>query len=168
MQLNWIKALVGFLGNEAADNLAIQATKEGTHLHLQAPKCHLKKMLRNLSLKKWQQEWDPGDTGRAIFNILPKVSLTQAKFMVKRIHHLGYGPRSFTSYLYRFRLHHSDTCACGEKEDATSCHMTLSYHFTKPSAANTQLWWKGLLSNKLSRIKIAELISFLIENVRTS
>ncbi|GBM17708.1 hypothetical protein AVEN_56030-1 [Araneus ventricosus] len=45
IQLNWIKAHVGFLGNEAADNLAKQATKEGTHLHLQAPKCHLKKCL---------------------------------------------------------------------------------------------------------------------------
>ncbi|GBM73911.1 hypothetical protein AVEN_236397-1 [Araneus ventricosus] len=45
MQLNWIKAHVGFLGNEAAENLAKQATKEGTHLHLQAPKCHMKKCL---------------------------------------------------------------------------------------------------------------------------
>ncbi|GBM00422.1 hypothetical protein AVEN_179231-1 [Araneus ventricosus] len=78
----------------------------------------------------------------------------------------GHGP--FPSYPYRFRLHHSDICACGEKGDplhyATSCHMTLSYHFTKPSAENTQLWWKSLLSNKLSRINIAKLISFLTEN----
>ncbi|GBL89061.1 hypothetical protein AVEN_255202-1 [Araneus ventricosus] len=76
IHLNWIKANVGFLGNEAADFLAKQATKEGTHLHLQAPKCHLKKMLMNLSLNKWQQDWDSGDTRRAIFNILPKVTLT--------------------------------------------------------------------------------------------
>ncbi|GBO06358.1 hypothetical protein AVEN_199808-1 [Araneus ventricosus] len=78
----------------------------------------------------------------------------------------GHGP--FPSYLYRFRLHHSDICICGEKGDplhyATSCHMTLSYQFTKPSAENTQLWWKSLLSNKLSRIKISKLISFLTEN----
>ncbi|GBM52990.1 hypothetical protein AVEN_217404-1 [Araneus ventricosus] len=47
---------------------------------------------------------------------------------------------------------------------ATSCHMTLSYHFTKPSAENTQLWWKSLLSNKLSRINIAKLVSFHTEN----
>ncbi|GBM25378.1 hypothetical protein AVEN_12313-1 [Araneus ventricosus] len=40
MQLNRIKAHVGFLGNEV---LAKKAAKEGTHLHLQAPKCHLKK-----------------------------------------------------------------------------------------------------------------------------
>ncbi|GBM22136.1 hypothetical protein AVEN_190800-1 [Araneus ventricosus] len=65
-------------------------------------------------------------------------------------------------------MYHSDTCACGEKGDplhyATSCHMTLAYHFTKPSAENTQLWWKSILSNKLSRINIAKLISFLTEN----
>ncbi|GBO26388.1 hypothetical protein AVEN_160446-1 [Araneus ventricosus] len=42
--------------------------------------------------------------------------------------------------------------------------MTLSYHFTKPSAENTQLWWKSVLSNKLSRINIAKLVSFLTEN----
>ncbi|GBM32668.1 hypothetical protein AVEN_89660-1 [Araneus ventricosus] len=44
------------------------------------------------------------------------------------------------------------------------CQMALSYHFTKPSAENTQLWWKILLSNNLSRINIAKLISFLTEN----
>ncbi|GBO06947.1 hypothetical protein AVEN_120730-1 [Araneus ventricosus] len=45
-----------------------------------------------------------------------------------------------------------------------SCYMTLSYHFTQPSAENTQLWWKSVLSNKLSRITIAKLISSLTEN----
>ncbi|GBM57606.1 hypothetical protein AVEN_216353-1 [Araneus ventricosus] len=167
MQLNWIKAHVGFLGNEAADFLAKLATKEGTHLYLQAPKCHLKKMLMNLSLNKWQQDWDSGDTGRAIFNILPKVTLTPVVWSRESILlAIGHGP--FPSYLYRFRLHHSDICTCGEKGDplhyATSCHMTLSYHFTKPSVENTQLWWKSVLSNKLSRIKISKLIYFLIEN----
>ncbi|GBN77578.1 hypothetical protein AVEN_125190-1 [Araneus ventricosus] len=29
---------------------------------------------------------------------------------------------------------------------------------------NTQLWWKSVLSNKLSRINIAKLIPFLTEN----
>ncbi|GBM90297.1 hypothetical protein AVEN_90913-1 [Araneus ventricosus] len=67
-----------------------------------------------------------------------------------------------------FRLHHSNTSACGEKgvplHYATSCHMTLSYHFTKPSTENTQLWWKSVLSNQPSRINIAKLISFLTDN----
>ncbi|GBL75733.1 hypothetical protein AVEN_155034-1 [Araneus ventricosus] len=42
--------------------------------------------------------------------------------------------------------------------------MVLSYNFTKPSAENTQLWWKGLISNKQTRINIAKLISYLTEN----
>ncbi|GBL90767.1 hypothetical protein AVEN_215508-1 [Araneus ventricosus] len=32
------------------------------------------------------------------------------------------------------------------------------------STENTQIWWKSVLSNKLSRIKKAKLISFLTEN----
>ncbi|GBM24071.1 hypothetical protein AVEN_38273-1 [Araneus ventricosus] len=47
---------------------------------------------------------------------------------------------------------------------ATSWQLTSSFHFTKPSAENTLLWWKNLLLNKLSRIKIAKLISFLTDN----
>ncbi|GBN49841.1 hypothetical protein AVEN_241938-1 [Araneus ventricosus] len=40
-----------------------------------------------------------------------------------------------------------------------------SFLFTKPSAENNLLCWRHLLLNKLSRIKIAKLISFLTENV---
>ncbi|GBN16171.1 hypothetical protein AVEN_53762-1 [Araneus ventricosus] len=105
-------------------------------------------MIRNLSLNKWQQDWDSDDTGRVIFNILPKVTLTPDSWSRESIlFSTDHGP--FPSYLYRFQLHHSDICACREKGDplhyATSCHMTLSHHFTKPSAENTQLWWKSLL-----------------------
>ncbi|GBM42432.1 hypothetical protein AVEN_27785-1 [Araneus ventricosus] len=61
--------------------------------------------------------------------------------------------RDLRQYLLSLPLHHSDIYACGEKRDplhyATSCHMTLSHHFTKPTAENTQLWWTSLLSNKL-------------------
>ncbi|GBM93413.1 hypothetical protein AVEN_160677-1 [Araneus ventricosus] len=88
--------------------------------------------------------------------------------MVKRIHPFRYGHVSFPSYLFIFRLHHSDNCACGEKGDtlhyATSCHLTSYFHFTKGSAENTLLWWQNLLLNELPRIKIAKLISFFTDN----
>ncbi|GBM80205.1 hypothetical protein AVEN_72541-1 [Araneus ventricosus] len=124
-------------------------------------------MLRNLSLNKWQQDWDSSNIGRAISNILPKVTLTPSSWSRESIlFSTGYGP--FPNYFCRFRLHRSDIRTCGEKVDplhyATSCHMTLFYHFTKPSAENTQLWWKSVLSKKLSRINIAELVSFHTEN----
>ncbi|GBM31930.1 hypothetical protein AVEN_275482-1 [Araneus ventricosus] len=111
--------------------------------------------------------WGSGDTGIAIFNILPKVYLNQASLSRESILFASsHGP--FPSYLYRFRLHHSDIRVCGEKGDtfhyATSCHLMSYFHFTKPSAENTLLWWKNFLLNTLSRIKIAKLISFVTEN----
>ncbi|GBN00716.1 hypothetical protein AVEN_105238-1 [Araneus ventricosus] len=113
----------------------------------------------------FKRHWESLDTG--IFNILTKVTLTPASWSKESIlFATGDGP--FPRFLYRFRLHHSDICTCREKGDplhyVTSCHMTLTYHFTNPSAENTQLWWKSVLSNKLSRIKIAKLVSFLTEN----
>ncbi|GBM70237.1 hypothetical protein AVEN_216309-1, partial [Araneus ventricosus] len=42
--------------------------------------------------------------------------------------------------------------------------MMLSYNFTKPSAENTELWWKSVLSNRLSRINIAKLVYVFTEN----
>ncbi|GBL99451.1 hypothetical protein AVEN_63847-1 [Araneus ventricosus] len=47
---------------------------------------------------------------------------------------------------------------------ATSCPLTSSFHFTKPSAEHILLWWKNLLLNKPSRIKIDKFISFLTDN----
>ncbi|GBL78275.1 hypothetical protein AVEN_59779-1 [Araneus ventricosus] len=119
MQLNWIKAHVGFLGNEAADNLAKQATKEGT-LHGQE---------------------NPSSSLQATV-LFPAISIDSG-FIIQISAYAGKGDP----------IHY-----------ATSNHMTLSYHFTKPSAENTQHWWKSVLSNTLSIIKISKLISFLTEN----
>ncbi|GBN24458.1 hypothetical protein AVEN_124407-1 [Araneus ventricosus] len=79
---------------------------------------------------------------------------------------MGHGP--FPSYINRLRLDLSDIWQSVEKEDplhyATSCHHRSSFPFTKPSAENTLLWWTNLLLNKLSRVKIAKLISFLTDD----
>ncbi|GBL73607.1 hypothetical protein AVEN_230618-1 [Araneus ventricosus] len=52
----------------------------------------------------------------------------------------------------------------GKRETLSTCNFLSSFPFTKPSAENTLLWWKNLFLNKLSRIKIAKLMSFLTEN----
>ncbi|GBL77088.1 hypothetical protein AVEN_12732-1 [Araneus ventricosus] len=46
----------------------------------------------------------------------------------------------------------------------TTCYLTASYHFTEPSENLTSIWWRNILNNKLSRLKIINLVSFLIEN----
>ncbi|GBM55903.1 hypothetical protein AVEN_232816-1 [Araneus ventricosus] len=77
-------------------------------------------------------------------------------------------PNPQAEAIYTDSSHLEDICACGEKGDplhyATSYAHMSSFHFTKPSAEHTLLWWKILFLNRLSGIKIAKLISFLSDD----
>ncbi|KAF8784235.1 hypothetical protein HNY73_011537 [Argiope bruennichi] len=73
IKLGWVKAHANNLGNETADQLAKRATIEGTTIDIPLPKSALKKQLHSVFLKKWQEEWDSGQTGRSTYTVLPKV-----------------------------------------------------------------------------------------------
>ncbi|GBL98716.1 hypothetical protein AVEN_8619-1 [Araneus ventricosus] len=64
IRLGWVKAHIGIKGNEIADTLAKEATTDGIPTSLPFPKSFLKKQLLQLSLSRWQAEWDNGETGR--------------------------------------------------------------------------------------------------------
>ncbi|GBL83820.1 hypothetical protein AVEN_132698-1 [Araneus ventricosus] len=76
----------------------------------------------------------------------------------------GHGPGSF---LNRFHLSDSDSCACGEVGDpihyATSCPLTLSWHIRKPISLES-LWCQRVLENPNSRKRIINMIKFIIDN----
>ncbi|GBO22616.1 hypothetical protein AVEN_141521-1 [Araneus ventricosus] len=78
----------------------------------------------------------------------------------------GHGP--FPSFLNRFHLYDSDSCAFGEVGDpihyATSCLLTLSLHIRKPSTSLESLWSQRVLENPNSRKRIISMIKFIIDN----
>ncbi|GBO05144.1 hypothetical protein AVEN_266012-1 [Araneus ventricosus] len=76
IKLGWIKAHVGYSGNDAADVLAKKATKEGIPTFIPAPRNHTKSLLQKESIIRWQKEWDNGETGRSVHKVLPKVMTT--------------------------------------------------------------------------------------------
>ncbi|GBM95144.1 hypothetical protein AVEN_249011-1 [Araneus ventricosus] len=76
IKLGWIKAHVGYSGNEAADVLAKKATQEGIPTFIPAPRNHIKSLLQKEFIIRWQKEWDNGETGRSVHNVLPKVKKT--------------------------------------------------------------------------------------------
>ncbi|GBM96552.1 hypothetical protein AVEN_231631-1 [Araneus ventricosus] len=64
IRLGWVKkAHIGIKGNEIANTLAKEATTDGIPASLPFPKSFLKKQLLQLSLSRWQAEWDNGETG---------------------------------------------------------------------------------------------------------
>ncbi|GBM43947.1 hypothetical protein AVEN_251646-1 [Araneus ventricosus] len=136
IRLGWVKAHTGIKGNEIADTLAKEATTDGIPASLPFPKSFLKKQLLQLSLSRWQAEWDNGETGRSVYSIIPKISNKQLRWSRECIQFAtGHGP--FPSYLKRFGLHSTDYCGCGEIGNplhyATRCPLTLSYHHKEPS-----------------------------------
>ncbi|GBN17506.1 hypothetical protein AVEN_266059-1 [Araneus ventricosus] len=74
IHLRWLKAHVGYLGNECADQLAKEAITKGDPFFLRKPLSHLKSEIRSAALSSWQDNWDNGETGRSTNDIVPRVS----------------------------------------------------------------------------------------------
>ncbi|GBM64095.1 hypothetical protein AVEN_74399-1 [Araneus ventricosus] len=127
----------------------------------------LKSIIKNSGLRRWQEEWDNGSTGRSIHRILPKVSLTSAPWNRLDII-FATAHCSFLSYFKRFRIKESDCCGCVEVGDplhyATSFPFTASSHLTIPTHDLETVWWNEVMENKLSRIKTRNLVKFLLDN----
>ncbi|GBM14816.1 hypothetical protein AVEN_255878-1 [Araneus ventricosus] len=92
-------------------------------------------------------------------------SLSNPSLMVKGIHPFHCGPWSFPQLCLEIpALSFRYLRMRGKGRPSPLQKILSSFPFTKPSAENTLLWRKNLLLNKLSRIKIAKLISFLTDN----
>ncbi|GBM37136.1 hypothetical protein AVEN_205580-1 [Araneus ventricosus] len=173
--IGWVKAHIGHYGNETADELAKKAINEGTIINIKKPLSSLKKSLNQELLEKWQLEWNKGKVGRLIHEIIPSPSFKLHKWSRGEIMFFSeHGP--FPSYLRRFNLKPTDLCNCGDVGTplhyATSCILTESWHFKKPSTPNLLHWKKGILKNKGARIqldkpqnKISETVLEELENI---
>ncbi|GBL73895.1 hypothetical protein AVEN_230840-1 [Araneus ventricosus] len=77
IRFGWVKSHIGIKGNKIADTLAKEATTDGIPASLPFPKSYLKNQLLQLSLSRWQAEWDNDETGRSVYSIITKISNKQ-------------------------------------------------------------------------------------------
>ncbi|GBM70970.1 hypothetical protein AVEN_102908-1 [Araneus ventricosus] len=56
IKLGWIRAHIGYSGNETADVLAKKATQEGIPTYIPAPRNHIKSLLQKESIIRWKKE----------------------------------------------------------------------------------------------------------------
>ncbi|GBN12230.1 hypothetical protein AVEN_50935-1 [Araneus ventricosus] len=73
IHLRWLKAHVGYLGNECANQLAKEAITKGDPFLLPKPFSYLKSEIKSAALNIWQDNWDNGETGRSTHDIVPRV-----------------------------------------------------------------------------------------------
>ncbi|GBM76025.1 hypothetical protein AVEN_68972-1 [Araneus ventricosus] len=73
--VRWIKSHSGCRGNEEADTLAKKAFTEDVVMKAVNPRCELKQHLQELFLKKCQNLWNNGNTGRSVHKVLKTVNV---------------------------------------------------------------------------------------------
>ncbi|XP_035222043.1 uncharacterized protein LOC118194935 [Stegodyphus dumicola] len=163
--IKWIKTHIGIYGNELADSLAKEAATGSniTTVHIPWPTSYLKKTLRQIVCKKWQQEWSNSLTGRT-FYFKAKVDLqrlTPNPLLVRFIS--SHGP--FPQYFHRFAITSTDVCICGEKGTAdhyiAACPLTEEHHIAIP-ITDRQAFCKFLVKHKQSIRQITTFMSKLM------
>ncbi|GBM38320.1 hypothetical protein AVEN_158349-1 [Araneus ventricosus] len=164
--LGWIRAHVGHLGNEKADELAKEAitSTEAAVLTVPLRRSSAKHDLKQRALAKWQRRWDNDINCRSTYEIIKKVGLRNHNWPRQLIQFItGHGP--FPSYLFRFGKHPDNYCACGEPGTpfhyATKCRLTLSYHLKCPADQHIEAWLKSITNHRLLRNKIIDLLNFI-------
>ncbi|GBM10792.1 hypothetical protein AVEN_170-1 [Araneus ventricosus] len=101
--VRWIKAHTGYRGNEEADTFAENAITEGVVMKALNPRCELKQHLQELFFKKLQNIWDNGKLDALFIKCSKQLTCEEILFVT------GHGP--FSSFLNRFHLLDSDSCA---------------------------------------------------------
>ncbi|GBL78584.1 hypothetical protein AVEN_180185-1 [Araneus ventricosus] len=147
IHLRWLKAHIGYLGNECADQLVKEAITKGDPFFLPKPLSYLKSEI-------------------CTHDIVPRVSNKPVGWNREEIMFVtGHGP--FPSYLHRFNLRTYDNCSGGEKGDpmhyATKCRFTLSWHFQTPTVSLKLQWLKNIHTNNLSRTRLRLLMRFICD-----
>ncbi|GBN01903.1 hypothetical protein AVEN_157975-1 [Araneus ventricosus] len=64
--LSWVKAHVGIPGNELADQQTKLAITSGEKFVIPAPYSHLKGLLKNCIVNKWNEYWNSYDSASGI------------------------------------------------------------------------------------------------------
>jgi hypothetical protein len=120
IQFCWVKAHVGTQENELADT---HAKKAATNMDLaenykKVPKSVLMRELTEMSVKTWQQQRDLTTKGAITKAYFPVVNerLKMNRESTPNLTTIITGHGNMRSYLHRFKITDSPTCACGNSD----------------------------------------------------
>ena len=129
--LVWIKAHVGHVGNEAADQLAKQGTVSEKSIKIGIPHCEMKRLVEDLIRKKWDAEWNEYEEGKHSKEFLKgndknraKKLLELSRYEVSRYVSLVTGHGNLAYFLSKLEPGVNPVCRFCEERNETFIHLT--------------------------------------------
>ncbi|KAJ2946800.1 hypothetical protein O0L34_g12863 [Tuta absoluta] len=130
LRLFWIRAHVGTVGNERADELAKQAAHKKTRAdYSNCPPSFIKRSIRQNSLHEWNERYIKGETAAVTklflpnailaYKIIRKINLTPLLVQVLT----GHG--GFAQYLHKFKIKDSPACTCDPAKEESVIHLIV-------------------------------------------
>nr|XP_042911993.1 uncharacterized protein LOC122272395 [Parasteatoda tepidariorum] len=167
IQISWIKAHSNRVGNEKADDLAKQSTRQPKNYVYPLPVSYLKRRIKDSLLTKWQFQWNNSDRGRRLFKIINNVTFFKTIPPKQVIWFLtGHGP--FPTFFNYLHITDTDLCTCGQQGSPehylTSCSYTVSWHSRQPSPTNLEIWQKTFITNNTLNKRLITVMNFLADN----
>jgi hypothetical protein len=120
IELNRIKAHAGHHGNELADQLAKEAatSRDINVCYKRTPKSTVLRELNDLSVMKWQIEWDNTTKGAITKSFFPKI-VGRLKLKINitpNFTTMVTGHGNIKSYLYKYEILDNPMCSCRSRE----------------------------------------------------
>lgn len=117
IHVSWVKAHIGIVGNEMADNLAKQAAN-GDDIEIvysKIPKLTIATEIKESGMQKWQERWNTTLKGAVTKSFFPSIK-ERLKIVIPSTPEFtaiitGHGRTK--SYLHRFHIIDDPTCTCG-------------------------------------------------------
>jgi len=105
----WVPALIGFKGNEKADNAAKVATRR-EYIDLNMSKTEMKSIIKQRLKKRWQKQWEEERKGRWFYKIQWKVGEMRCMARKRRdetiISRLRFGHPGLNNTLFKIGKQH--------------------------------------------------------------
>jgi hypothetical protein len=136
IEFNWIKAHAGHHGNELADQLAKEAatSRDINVCYKRTPKITVLRELNELSLTKWQSEWDNTTKGTITKSFFPKI-VDRLKLKINitpNFTTMVTAHGNIKSYLYKYKILDSPMCSCrSQKKQWTTYYLIVNYSSRK-------------------------------------